>query len=93
MCVCVSGMGSGNVCLQWPGDRLCFSPQGWTPRVQGGPKQGLESMYSLNRETRNKNYWTKFVLKVFLVGVDHISFAHNLEVEFCSHEAPTQSNI
>jgi hypothetical protein len=56
MCVCVSGMGSGNVCLQWPGDRLCFSPQGWTPRVQGGPKQGLESMYSLNRETRNKNY-------------------------------------
>ena len=37
----------------------------------GGPKQGLERIYSLNRETRQKFYKTK-VVGMVLVGADHI---------------------
>ncbi len=37
------------------------------PRVQGGPKQGLGYIYSLNRETRQKFYKTK------VEGKDHFS--------------------
>jgi hypothetical protein len=42
------------------------------PRGQGGPKQGLESIYSLNCETRQKFYKTKVVGKVCFSGADHI---------------------
>ena len=54
----------GGLTLQGPGHRLCFGP-GVDPRGQGGPKQGLERIYSLNRETRQKFYKTK------VVGNDH----------------------
>ena len=37
---------------------------GGPPRGQGGPKQGLESIYSRNRDTRKKIYETKVVGKV-----------------------------
>jgi hypothetical protein len=53
----------GGLTLQGPGHRLCFGPRGG-PLGSGGPKQGLESIYSLNRETRKKNYLTKVVGKV-----------------------------
>ncbi len=48
-----------------------FWPLGCTPG-SGGPKQGLQSIYSLNCETRQKFYKTKVVGNVFLVGADHI---------------------
>ncbi len=53
----------GGLTLQGPGHRLCFGPRGG-PQGQGGPKQGLESIYSRNRDTRKKIYETKVVGKV-----------------------------
>jgi hypothetical protein len=47
----------------WPG----VDPQG-----QGGPKQGLESIYSLNCETRKKFIKQKLQGRSVLVGADHI---------------------
>ncbi len=70
VCVCVSGIeihtvgpiltkfGMGGLTLQAPGHRLCFGPQGG-PSGSGGPKQGLESIYSLNHETKQKVYRNK----------------------------------
>jgi hypothetical protein len=54
----------GGLTLQGPGHRLCFDP-GVDPQGQGGPKQGLESIYSRNRETRKTIYKTKVVAKVY----------------------------
>jgi hypothetical protein len=42
------------------------------PPGSGGPKQGLESLYSRNRETRKKNYKQKLLGRSVLVGADHI---------------------
>ncbi len=52
----------GGLTLQGPGHKLCFGPLGG-PRGSGGPKQGLETIYSLNCETRQKVYKTKVVGK------------------------------
>ncbi len=60
----------GGLTLQGPGHRLCFGPRGGTPG-SGGPKQGLESIYSRNRETRNFFYKTKVVGKACFSGADH----------------------
>ncbi len=53
----------GGLTLQGPGHRLCFGPRGGPPG-SGGPKHGLESIYSRNRDTRKKIYETKVVGKV-----------------------------
>jgi hypothetical protein len=51
------------------------------PQGQGGPKQGLGCMYSLNHATRQKFYKTKVVGQVsFSGGRSHLS-AHNLDLE------------
>ncbi len=66
--------------LQGPGHRLCFGP--WVdPRGQGGPKQGLESIYSLNGETRQKVYKTKVVGKVCFSGGRSYFWARNPDLE------------
>jgi hypothetical protein len=66
----------GGLTLQGPGLRLCFGPWG-----QRGPKQGLESMYRLNHETRQKFYKTKFVGKVCFSGGRSYFWAHNPDLE------------
>ena len=57
-----------------------FRPPGWT-RGQGGPKQGLESIYSRNRETWKKVYKTKVVGKVCFSGGGSYFCAHNQDLE------------
>jgi hypothetical protein len=68
--------------LQGPGHRLCFVPGGG-PQGQGGPKQGLESIYRCNRETRKNIYKTKIVGKVCFRGGGGESYfwACNLDLE------------
>ena len=62
-----------------------FRPPRWTPGVdprgQGGPKQGLESIYSRNRETRKKIYKTKVVGKVCFSGGGSYFWARNPDPE------------
>ena len=47
----------------------------------GGPKQGLERIYSLNRETRQKFYKTKVVGKVCFSGGRSYFWARNPDPE------------
>jgi hypothetical protein len=70
----------GRLNLQGPGHRLCFGPRGG-PRGQGGPKQGLESIYSCNHETRKKIYKTKVVGKVCFSGGGSYFWARNPDPE------------
>ena len=51
------------------------------PRGQGGPKQGLESIYSRNRETRKFFYKTKVVGKVCFSGGGSYFWARNPDLE------------
>jgi hypothetical protein len=48
---------------------------------QGGPKQGLGCIYSLNRETRNFFYKTKVVGKDHFSGGGSYFWAHNPDLE------------
>jgi hypothetical protein len=57
------------------------SAPGVDPRGQGGPKQGLESIYSRNRETRKTFYKTKVVGKVCFSGGGSYFWAQNLDLE------------
>ncbi len=66
----------GGLTLKGPGHSLCFGPRG-----QGGPKQGLESIYSRNRETRQKFYKTKVVGKVCFSGGRSYFWARNPDPE------------
>ncbi len=70
----------GGLTLQGPGHRLCFGPWGG-PRGQGGPKQGLESIYSRSRETRKFFYYTKVVGKACFSGGGSYFWAQNLDLE------------
>ncbi len=70
----------GGLNLQGPGHRLCFGPRGGLPG-QGGLKQGLESIYSHNRETRKKFYKTKVVGKVCFSGGGSYFWARNPDQE------------
>ncbi len=51
------------------------------PRGQGGPKQDLESIYSLNCETRQIFYKTKVVGKVCFSGGGSYFWAYNPDLE------------
>ncbi len=51
------------------------------PQGQWGPKQGLESICSLNRETRQKFYKTKVVGKVCFSGGRSYFWSCNLDLE------------
>ena len=57
------------------------SAPGVDPRGQGGPKQGLESIYSRNRETRKFFYKTKVVGKVCFSGGGSYFWARNPDLE------------
>ncbi len=57
------------------------SAPGVDPRGQGGPKQGLESIYSRNRETRKIFYKTKVVGKVCFSGGRSYFWARNPDPE------------
>jgi hypothetical protein len=70
----------GGLTLQGPGHRLCFGPRGGPPGT-GGPKQGLESIYSWNRETRKKIYKTKVVGKICFSGGGSYFWARHLDPE------------
>ncbi len=92
MCVCVSGIEIhtiGQILTKFGMGALLYKGQvigyvlapGVDPRGQGGPKQSLESTYSLNRETRKKIYKTKVVGKVcFSVGRSYF-WARDLDPE------------
>jgi hypothetical protein len=58
-----------------------FWPPGVDPWGQGGPKQGLESIYNLKRETRQKVYKTKVVGKVCFSRGRSYFCAHNPDLE------------
>ncbi len=58
----------GGLTLHGPGHRICFGPRGGPPGARGGPKQGLESIYSHSRETRQNFYNTKAVGKIIYLG-------------------------
>ncbi len=58
-----------------------FLPPGVDPRGQGGPKKGLESIYSPNGETRKKFYKTKVVGKVCFSGGGSYFWARNPDLE------------
>jgi hypothetical protein len=47
----------------------------------GGPKQGLECIYSLNRANRQKLYATKFVGQSCFGGGRSCVWAHNQDLE------------
>jgi hypothetical protein len=51
------------------------------PRGQGGPKQGLGCIYSLNHETRQKFYKTKVVGKECFSGGRSYFWACNPDLE------------
>jgi hypothetical protein len=57
-----------------------FRPPGSTPG-SGGPKQGLESIYSRNRETRKNFYKTTVVGKVCFSGGGSYFMARYLDPE------------
>ena len=74
LCVCVSGieihtvgpiLTKFGIGIYFDGGKVLkiVSTQYPDPRGQGGPKQGLECIYSLNRGTRQKFYKTKVVGK------------------------------
>jgi hypothetical protein len=58
-----------------------FWPPAWTLGVRGGPKQGLESIYSRNHETRKFFYKTKVVGKVCFSGGRSYFWAHNPDLK------------
>jgi hypothetical protein len=62
-----------------------FWPPGWAPGVdpqsQRGPKQGLESIFSLNHETRQKVYKTKVVGKICFSEGGSYFWARNPDLE------------
>ncbi len=76
VCVCVSGIeihtvgpiltkfGMGPKLYKGQVTGYVLAPR-VDPQGQGGPEQGLESIYSLNYETRKKIYKTKVVGKVY----------------------------
>ncbi len=47
----------------------------------GGPKQGLERIYSLNRETRQNFYKTEVVVKIYFSGGGLYFGARNPDLE------------
>ncbi len=51
------------------------------PRGQGGPKQGVGGIYSLNCETRQNFYNTKVVGKDHFSGGGSYFWAHNPDLE------------
>ncbi len=51
------------------------------PRGQGGPKQGLGCIHSLNRETRQHFYKTKVIGKDGFSGGGSYIWACNLDLE------------
>ena len=92
LCVCVSGIeihtvgpiltkfGMGT--QLYKGQVIGYvSAPGVEPQGQGGPKQGLESIYSRNRETRKKIYKTKVVGKVCFSGGGSYFRARNPDPE------------
>jgi hypothetical protein len=56
----------------------------------GGPKQGLESIYSLNRETRQNFYKIKVVGKICFSGGRSYFWARNPDLEGPGHKVPLE---